>query len=177
MRDGRRTVRQRPLNQSVKVVKCKAKKYLDKSNSQTTDCTNDAEYGCLCWRHARLVASTPNGFHMNRIKRVHFENCTDVELRASAIQYSVKKGIPTPQRPNNPHSYRRQVLRFIEENESVTAGQIVAHIRELTNSTSMTAQKIGQLMSALKKEGMVVRRVVTLRQDGRKFGSAIYTLA
>jgi DNA-binding transcriptional ArsR family regulator len=156
--------------------KCKAKKYAPKSNSVTIDCEREQQYGRLCRVHARLVASTPDGFPMNRIKRMHFENVTELELRSAAIQYCTDKGIPSPQRPNNPLSFRRQVLQFVEEEEEVTAGQIVNHIQTLTNSTSLNSRQVGQLMATLRKEGLVERKVVTVRLDGRKFGSAIYTL-
>jgi hypothetical protein len=157
-------------------MECKAKKY-KKQGKQTTECTREAEYGVLCRVHSKLVAGTPDGFSMNRIKRIHFEKCTDLELSVSAIQYLRKNGHPLPARKTNPYSYQRAALNFIAEHKKATAGQIVDHIMRTSKCSGMTGLKVGALMSQMLKQGLITRRLTTVRDEGRKVGSAVYELA
>tara|TARA_Y100000114_G_scaffold156271_1_gene182938 strand:+ start:12636 stop:13085 length:450 start_codon:yes stop_codon:yes gene_type:complete len=140
-------------------MKCKATR--TKSKGQ---CTKNAMYGVLCDVHARQLVGTPMGFQYNRLLRRNFPDLSQQELDQSELEHSLANGRTFIQRKTNPHSYSSSVLKFIRQENEVSAEQIVNYVRKLS-SYDMSAPKIGKITGELIKKNLITRFRTT--RDGK----------
>ena len=119
------------------------------------ECTDEAEYGVLCKRHARQISQTPSGFQYRRVVRIHLHRCTEEEVEQACFLFRQENGEKVAN-TSHPLSYRPDAIAFLTDGEK-TASQIVRHLNGLSYY-DMSPSKVGQLMRALMNEGTVVRR-------------------
>ena len=117
-------------------------------------CTEEAEYGYLCKRHARQISQTPSGFQSRRVIRIHLQNLTPMQIADACIHFRLKHGEKI-KNTAHPLSYRPDAIAFLTTGEK-TATEIVSHLNSLSYY-EMSPAKVGQLMRALMNEGTVVR--------------------
>jgi hypothetical protein len=117
-------------------------------------CTEEAEYGYLCKRHARQISQTPSGFQSRRVIRNHLQNLTAAQISDACIHFRMKHGEKV-KNTAHPLSYRPDAIAYLSTGEK-SASAIVSHLNSLSYY-DMSAAKVGQLMRALMNEGTVVR--------------------